>query len=56
MVKDADDAVIRFAAVVIEAVGVHEAFDMCTRMVRPGGRVATPGGPQHNEIIAPAQP
>ncbi|MDV9200632.1 zinc-binding dehydrogenase, partial [Streptomyces sp. Wh19] len=32
------------ADVVIEAVGVPEAFEMCTRMVRPGGRVANIGG------------
>ncbi|MFI1398680.1 zinc-dependent alcohol dehydrogenase family protein [Streptomyces sp. NPDC020681] len=31
------------ADVVIEAVGVPEAFEMCTRMVRPGGRVANAG-------------
>ncbi|MEW2582958.1 zinc-dependent alcohol dehydrogenase family protein [Streptomyces virginiae] len=31
------------ADVVIEAVGVPEAFEMCTRMVRPGGRVANIG-------------
>ncbi|MFB6941400.1 MULTISPECIES: zinc-dependent alcohol dehydrogenase family protein [unclassified Streptomyces] len=31
------------ADVVIEAVGLPEAFDMCTRMVRPGGRVANIG-------------
>ncbi|MFB7172847.1 alcohol dehydrogenase catalytic domain-containing protein [Streptomyces sp. NPDC056254] len=31
------------ADVAIEAVGVPEAFEMCTRMVRPGGRVANIG-------------
>ncbi|MCY0927994.1 alcohol dehydrogenase catalytic domain-containing protein [Streptomyces sp. H27-H1] len=31
------------ADVVIEAVGVPETFEMCTRMVRPGGRVANIG-------------
>ncbi|WP_406090557.1 alcohol dehydrogenase catalytic domain-containing protein [Streptomyces sp. NBC_01013] len=31
------------ADVVIEAVGVPESFEMCTRMVRPGGRVANVG-------------
>ncbi|MCX4966103.1 zinc-binding dehydrogenase [Streptomyces sp. NBC_00654] len=31
------------ADVVMEAVGVPEAFEMCTRMVRPGGRVASIG-------------
>ncbi|MFD5497203.1 zinc-dependent alcohol dehydrogenase family protein [Streptomyces sp. NPDC001812] len=31
------------ADVVIEAVGVPETFDMCTRMVRPGGHVANVG-------------
>ncbi|WP_415953118.1 zinc-dependent alcohol dehydrogenase family protein [Streptomyces sp. KLOTTS4A1] len=31
------------ADVVIEAVGVPEAFEMCTRVVRPGGRVANVG-------------
>ncbi|MFD6225949.1 zinc-dependent alcohol dehydrogenase family protein [Streptomyces sp. NPDC060232] len=31
------------ADVVIEAVGVPDAFEMCTRMVRPGGRVANIG-------------
>ncbi|MGW7329410.1 zinc-dependent alcohol dehydrogenase family protein [Streptomyces sp. NPDC054840] len=31
------------ADVVIEAVGVPAAFEMCTRMVRPGGRVANIG-------------
>ncbi|MFF8843360.1 alcohol dehydrogenase catalytic domain-containing protein [Streptomyces sp. NPDC015127] len=31
------------ADVVVEAVGVPEAFEMCTRMVRPGGRVANVG-------------
>ncbi|MFD8236666.1 zinc-dependent alcohol dehydrogenase family protein [Streptomyces sp. NPDC059696] len=31
------------ADVVIEAVGVPESFEMCTRMVRPGGRVANIG-------------
>ncbi|MEU8651267.1 zinc-dependent alcohol dehydrogenase family protein [Streptomyces sp. NPDC048737] len=31
------------ADVVIEAVGVPETFEMCTRMVRPGGRVANVG-------------
>ncbi|WP_413759852.1 zinc-dependent alcohol dehydrogenase family protein [Streptomyces sp. MMBL 11-3] len=31
------------ADVVIEAVGVPEAFEMCTRMVRPGGHVANVG-------------
>ncbi|MGW7459464.1 alcohol dehydrogenase catalytic domain-containing protein [Streptomyces sp. NPDC054797] len=31
------------AEVVMEAVGVPEAFEMCTRMVRPGGRVANIG-------------
>ncbi|MFJ3099728.1 alcohol dehydrogenase catalytic domain-containing protein [Streptomyces hydrogenans] len=29
--------------VVMEAVGVPETFEMCTRMVRPGGRVANIG-------------
>ncbi|MDJ0383538.1 zinc-dependent alcohol dehydrogenase family protein [Streptomyces sp. G-G2] len=31
------------ADVVMEAVGVPEAFEMCTRMVRPGGHVANIG-------------
>ncbi|MFF9912340.1 alcohol dehydrogenase catalytic domain-containing protein [Streptomyces sp. NPDC013457] len=31
------------ADAVIEAVGVPESFEMCTRMVRPGGRVANIG-------------
>ncbi|UNM12769.1 zinc-dependent alcohol dehydrogenase family protein [Streptomyces formicae] len=31
------------ADVVVEAVGVPESFEMCTRMVRPGGRVANVG-------------
>ncbi|MEW2418719.1 zinc-dependent alcohol dehydrogenase family protein [Streptomyces sp. NPDC046866] len=31
------------ADVVIEAVGLPEAFELCTRMVRPGGRVANIG-------------
>ncbi|MFI0924846.1 zinc-dependent alcohol dehydrogenase family protein [Streptomyces sp. NPDC021012] len=31
------------ADVAIEAVGVPETFEMCTRMVRPGGRVANIG-------------
>ncbi|MFF3323976.1 zinc-dependent alcohol dehydrogenase family protein [Streptomyces sp. NPDC002889] len=31
------------ADVVVEAVGVPESFEMCTRMVRPGGRVANIG-------------
>ncbi|MEU5807870.1 zinc-dependent alcohol dehydrogenase family protein [Streptomyces sp. NPDC047718] len=31
------------ADVVIEAVGLPEAFELCTRMVRPGGRVANVG-------------
>ncbi|OEJ28348.1 alcohol dehydrogenase [Streptomyces agglomeratus] len=31
------------ADVVVEAVGVPEAFETCTRMVRPGGRVANVG-------------
>ncbi|MFF3253547.1 zinc-dependent alcohol dehydrogenase family protein [Actinacidiphila glaucinigra] len=31
------------ADVVIEAVGLPETFEMCTRMVRPGGRVANAG-------------
>ncbi|GAA0909691.1 zinc-dependent alcohol dehydrogenase family protein [Streptomyces thermoalcalitolerans] len=31
------------ADVVIEAVGVPETFEVCTRMVRPGGRVANIG-------------
>ncbi|MFJ3175312.1 zinc-dependent alcohol dehydrogenase family protein [Streptomyces roseus] len=31
------------ADVVIEAVGVPETFEMCTRMVRPGGRLANIG-------------
>ncbi|MFJ5777042.1 zinc-dependent alcohol dehydrogenase family protein [Streptomyces sp. NPDC093094] len=31
------------ADVVIEAVGVPESFEMCTRLVRPGGRVANVG-------------
>ncbi|MFG2867301.1 zinc-dependent alcohol dehydrogenase family protein [Streptomyces sp. NPDC048338] len=31
------------ADVVMEAVGLPEAFEMCTRMVRPGGRVANIG-------------
>ncbi|MFG2295852.1 zinc-dependent alcohol dehydrogenase family protein [Streptomyces sp. NPDC048603] len=31
------------ADVVIEAVGVPEAFELCTRMVRPGGHVANIG-------------
>ncbi|MFD7835045.1 zinc-dependent alcohol dehydrogenase family protein [Streptomyces sp. NPDC059761] len=31
------------ADAVIEAVGVPETFEMCTRMVRPGGRVANIG-------------
>ncbi|MEU6895987.1 alcohol dehydrogenase catalytic domain-containing protein [Streptomyces sp. NPDC046557] len=31
------------ADVVMEAVGLPEAFEMCTRMVRPGGRIANIG-------------
>ncbi|MFC9504851.1 zinc-dependent alcohol dehydrogenase family protein [Streptomyces sp. NPDC057002] len=31
------------ADVVVEAVGVPETFELCTRMVRPGGRVANVG-------------
>ncbi|WP_198655068.1 zinc-binding dehydrogenase [Streptomyces geranii] len=31
------------ADVVIEAVGVPESFELCTRMVRPGGHVANVG-------------
>ncbi|MFF8594185.1 alcohol dehydrogenase catalytic domain-containing protein [Streptomyces sp. NPDC015220] len=31
------------ADVVVEAVGLPETFEMCTRMVRPGGRVANVG-------------
>ncbi|WP_369044065.1 alcohol dehydrogenase catalytic domain-containing protein [Streptomyces sp. Midd1] len=31
------------ANVVVEAVGVPESFEMCTRMVRPGGHVANVG-------------
>jgi alcohol dehydrogenase len=31
------------ADVVMEAVGIPETFEMCTRMVRPGGRVANIG-------------
>ncbi|WP_437075453.1 zinc-dependent alcohol dehydrogenase family protein [Streptomyces sp. enrichment culture] len=31
------------ADVVIEAVGLPESFELCTRMVRPGGRVANVG-------------
>ncbi|MGW0117934.1 zinc-dependent alcohol dehydrogenase family protein [Streptomyces sp. NPDC003327] len=31
------------ADVAMEAVGVPEAFEMCTRMVRPGGRIANIG-------------
>jgi alcohol dehydrogenase len=31
------------ADVVIEAVGIPETFEMCTRMVRPGGHVANAG-------------
>ncbi|MFG6299480.1 zinc-binding dehydrogenase, partial [Streptomyces rochei] len=31
------------ADVAIEAAGVPETFEMCTRMVRPGGRVANVG-------------
>lgn len=31
------------ADVVVEAVGVPESFELCTRMVRPGGRVANVG-------------
>ncbi|WP_329267770.1 zinc-dependent alcohol dehydrogenase family protein [Streptomyces sp. NBC_01451] len=31
------------ADVVIEAVGIPESFEMCTRMVRPGGHVANVG-------------
>ncbi|NBM19809.1 zinc-dependent alcohol dehydrogenase family protein [Streptomyces sp. GC420] len=31
------------ADVVVEAVGVPESFEMCTRMVRPGGHVANVG-------------
>ncbi|MEW2296168.1 zinc-dependent alcohol dehydrogenase family protein [Streptomyces sp. NPDC006743] len=31
------------ADVAVEAVGVPETFEMCTRMVRPGGRVANVG-------------
>ena len=31
------------ADVVVEAVGVPEAFELCTRMVRPGGHVANVG-------------
>jgi alcohol dehydrogenase len=33
----------RGADAVVEAVGVAEAFDLCTRLVRPGGNVATIG-------------
>ena len=32
------------ADVAIEAVGVSDTFKMCTRLVRPGGRVANVGG------------
>jgi alcohol dehydrogenase len=45
-----DDAALRAlspdglgADVAIEAVGVPEAFELCTRVVRPGGRVANVG-------------
>ncbi|MBL1290992.1 zinc-dependent alcohol dehydrogenase family protein [Streptomyces sp. NPDC057067] len=31
------------ADVVVEAVGIPETFELCTRMVRPGGRVANVG-------------
>jgi alcohol dehydrogenase len=31
------------ADVVIEAVGIPETFELCTRLVRPGGRVANVG-------------
>ena len=31
------------ADVVIEAVGVPESFELCTRLVRPGGRIANVG-------------
>ncbi|MEU2156054.1 alcohol dehydrogenase catalytic domain-containing protein [Streptomyces sp. NPDC019396] len=31
------------ADLIVEAVGVPESFEMCTRMVRPGGRVANIG-------------
>lgn len=31
------------ADVVIEAVGVPESFELCTRIVRPGGRLANVG-------------
>ncbi|MFF7891933.1 zinc-dependent alcohol dehydrogenase family protein [Streptomyces sp. NPDC007907] len=41
LVDDLTDGV--GADVVIEAVGVPESFEMCTRMVRPGGRVANVG-------------
>jgi alcohol dehydrogenase len=37
------------ADVVIEAVGVPESFEMCTRMVRPGGHVANVG--VHGESV-----
>lgn len=33
----------RGADVVIEAVGIPETFELCTRLVRPGGRVANVG-------------
>ncbi|MEU2161552.1 alcohol dehydrogenase catalytic domain-containing protein [Streptomyces chengbuensis] len=41
LVRDLTDGL--GADVVVEAVGVPETFEMCTRMVRPGGRVANVG-------------
>ncbi|MCD7442284.1 zinc-dependent alcohol dehydrogenase family protein [Streptomyces lincolnensis] len=41
LVRDLTDGL--GADVVIEAVGVPESFEMCTRMVRPGGHVANVG-------------
>ncbi|MEW2556715.1 zinc-dependent alcohol dehydrogenase family protein [Streptomyces zhihengii] len=41
LVRDLTDGL--GADVVVEAVGVPEAFELCTRMVRPGGHVANVG-------------
>ena len=46
--EDATQAVLQMtdglgADVTIEAVGIPETFEMCARMVRPGGRVANVG-------------
>src|SRR5439155_595144 len=39
------------ADVAIEAVGVAEAFELCTEPVRPGGRVANVGGHRHSATL-----